>query len=117
MSQLFVKYNNKTVLLNLIPEKNYSCFELAVLGLEKYFQEEHIPFSFSRNPYKLKYKNSFFNCSTFRLNGKYIPKDTIFEATKLESSTFSIHHILCSKEKVFTDEEINFVLKMDFKEI
>jgi len=117
MSQLFFSYQGQTILLRLKNEKEYSIFDLVILGLEKYFIKNNIDFSFSRNPFKLKSINSIFPCSSCKINHKNTTFNKVFKGKDLNEKSLSLIHILCSKQILYSKDEINRIMKLDFNEI
>jgi len=117
MIQVFFTYNTKTIVLRLKDNHQYSAYQLCVLGLEKYFRDYQIKFSFSENPPSLKNKKDFIVKSRINYLGKIISPDEIFNSNHLEDKTIHFGHYFYMNLSNFTSERIQEILKLDFEEI
>jgi hypothetical protein len=117
MIQVFFTYNSKTLMLKLKDDHHYSAYQLCVLGLEKYFKNYQMNFSFSENPPALKNKKDFIIKGRISYLGKIISPNEIFYSNHLQDKTIHYGHYFYMNLEFFTNERIQEILKLDFEEI
>lgn len=120
---IFCKIDDKTIPLQYIGERlRISLKEILYNIFDKYFRHirktnPNVKINFSDNPFKLIGINNFLRCYRLKINGKSYNYGDFNKEINLEDyneRTFEIHSYMYLNDVIFTREDIDSILKIDF---